>query len=245
MDEQSITQTVATSDSGLTPGTILKGCDDDAQNGVSVRNMPERREGYEWYVFRANHGREDRAYQLLENLQVETYLPRHTVYTRTESGVKPVVKKMMPYFVFAYLSEYEARLFVKGPKPGDPRFEERQPKAKRDVLELNTLLSFYYNHFVTGKDGMNPPLIIPYDQMQTFYIATRLEKDVMPVEPGRFSVGEEVKVVAGEFAGLVGRVIRVQKNKQRLKVRLLFQLPCLGSFSSATIPIAFFAKTTE
>ena len=214
----------------------------EPQKGVSVRSMPERKAGYEWYVFRANYGREDRAYQLLERLEAVTYLPRHTVYTRTKTGVKSEVKKLMPYFVFAYLTVYEARLFTKGPKAGDALYEARSAEAQKDILELNQLISFYYNHFVTGKDGLNPPLIIPYVQMEAFFIATRLEKDVMPVEPGTFSVGEEVKVVEGEFAGLVGRVIRVQKSKK--KHRLLIQLPCLGSFSSASIPIAYFVRNS-
>ena len=260
MDVQSSEQTVGTSDSGLTPRTILKGCT-SAQNGVSVRNMPERKDGYEWYVFRANRGREDKAYQLLESLQAATYLPRHTVYSRTKSGVKPLVKKLMPYFVFAYLTEYEARLFTKGPKANDQLFRGRSEQDQKTIRELNILLSFYYNHFVKGDDGMNPPLIIPYGQMEKFFIATRLEKDVMPVEPGAFHVGETVQVVEGEFAGLVGRVIRVDKSKKRLNVRLtdgdtmvsfpqeepgqrrlFFQLPCLGSFSSASIPTAYFRK---
>ena len=241
MDVQSNEQAVRTSDSGLTPGTILKGCI-GAQNGVSVRSMPERKDGYEWYVFRANRGREDKAYQLLESLHAVTYLPRHTVYSRTKSGVKPLVKKLMPYFVFAYLTEYEARLFTKGPKADDQIFRSRPEKERATIHELNVLLSFYYNHFVKGSDGLNPPLTIPYGQMEQFFIATRLEKDVMPVEPASFCVDEEVLVVEGEFAGLVGRVIRVDKNKKRLNVRLLFHLPCLGSFSSASIPITCFRK---
>lgn len=261
MDEPSCEQAVATSDSGLAPGTIPKGCE-HAQNGVSVRNMPARMDGYEWYVFRADHGREDKAYQLLDALQAITYLPRHTVYTRTKTGVKSEVKKLMPYFVFAYLTDYEARLFAKGPKTSDELFKARPRADKNAILQLNQLISFYYNHFVACADGMNPPLVIPYPQMEKFWLATRLEKDVMPVTPGTFSIGEEVKVVTGEFAGLIGKIIRVDKKKNRLKVqltnggmalpptapshqRLFFQLPCLGSFCSASIPTAYFSKLDD
>lgn len=259
MDHPSIPQTVETSDSGLTPSTIPGGCS-NAQNGLSVRNMPALREGYEWYVFRASYGREEKASQLLEHLQVFTYIPRHTIYTRTKTGVKPLVKKMMPNFVFAYLTASEARLFTRGPKTIDRRFEEMPQADQKNILELNTLISFYYNHFVKGDDGMNPPLIIPYPQMREFFIATRLEKDVIPLETGTFRVGEDVEVVEGEFKGLRGKVILVETNKKRLKIqltkngqmlpppaeegrrRLFFQLPCLGSFGSASIPTAYFRK---
>ena len=81
MDEQSKTTTVEAIDSGLAPGTILKRCD-DAQNGVSVKNvpeptdshMPEMKAGYYWYVFRASYGREERATKLLkEKLGADLY----------------------------------------------------------------------------------------------------------------------------------------------------------------------------
>ena len=59
MDATSTKDTVETSDAGLAPSTIPGGCN-DAQNGVSVENVPPQKEGYEWYVFRASYGREDK-----------------------------------------------------------------------------------------------------------------------------------------------------------------------------------------
>ena len=241
MDQPSIRQTVGTSDSGLTPRTTLGGCD-NAQNGVSVRSVPERKDGHEWYVFRASYGREDKAYKIMEQLQVTTYMPRHTVYSKAKSGVKAEVRKLMPNFVFAYLTRAEAHLFARGPKATDTDFKQRAKEDQRDILALNQFLSFYYNHFDVGKDGMNPPLTIPYPQMEQFIIATRLEKDVIPLSPGTFQVGEEVEVIEGDFKGLVGKVLQVNKNNKRLKVRLMFQLPCLGSFGSASIPTAYLKK---
>ncbi|MBO6144405.1 MAG: KOW motif-containing protein [Prevotella sp.] len=204
--------------------------------------MPERKDGYEWYVFRASYGREDRAKTLLERLQVFSYVPRHTVYRRTKTGVKSEVRNLLPNFVFAYLTAREARLLAKGPVAHDTFFDEKSRQDQEDILALNTLLSFYYNHFVKGNDGMNPPLVVPYHQMKEFFIATRLEKDVIPLSPGTFRVGEEVEVVEGDFKGLTGKVLYVHSNKKRLKVRLMFQLPCLGSFGSASIPISYFRK---
>ena len=275
MDVQS--DTVVTLDSGLASGTIPKGCN-DAQNGVSVRNMPleidshipPMRDGYDWYVFRASYGREDRASQLLhEGLGVFTYIPRRTVYTRTDTGVKPKIENLLPNIVFAFLPEYEARLYAKGPTDEDTNFKIAPKETKKTIFELNTLISFYYDHFKTGSDGMNKPLLIPYSKMELFVNATWPEKNVIPLSQDKaqraeYAIGEEVEVIEGMFKGLKGRVIRKIDNKHRLGVqlinggmqqptspksrerrRLLFQLPCLGSFGSAYIPVSYFRKIEE
>ena len=275
MDAQS--DTVETLDSGLTSGIIPKECD-SAPDGVSVRNMsietdshiPPKREGYDWYVFRASYGREDRASKLLhEGLGVFTYIPRRTVYTRTETGVKPKIENLLPNIVFAFLPEYEARLYVKGPTDEDTNFKIAPKETKKTIFELNTLISFYYDHFKKGSDGMNTPLLIPYSKMELFVNATWPEKNVIPLGQDKaqwdeYAIGEEVEVIEGMFKGLKGRVIRKIDNKHRLGVqlinggmqqptspksrerrRLLFQLPCLGSFGSAYIPVSYFRKIKE
>lgn len=270
MDVQS--GTVETLDSGLTSGIIPKGCD-SAQEGVSVRNMPAEtdshippmREGYDWYVFRASYGREDRASKLLHDvLGVFTYIPRRTVYKRTETGVKPKIENLLPNIVFAFLPEYEARLYAKGPSDEDSNFKDASKETRRTIFELNTLISFYYDHFRKGSDGMNKPLLIPYSKMEIFVNATWPEKNVIPLvqeQQMEYTIGEEVEVIEGVFKGLKGRVIRKIDNKHRLGVqfinggmqqpkspksrerrRLLFQLPCLGSFGSAYIPVSYFRK---
>lgn len=266
--------TVETFDSGLASGTSPKGCD-LAQNGVSVRNMPAetdshippKRKGYDWYVFRASYGREDRAGQLLHDvLGVFTYIPRRTVYKRTETGVKPKIENLLPNIVFAFLPEHEARLYAKGPSDNDAYFKSATKETKKTIFELNTLISFYYDHFKKGNDGMNKPLLIPYNKMEIFVNATWPEKNVIPLSQDKtqleeYAIGEEVEVVEGVFKGLKGRVIRKIDNKQRLGVqilnggmqqpkspksrerrRLFFQLPCLGSFGSAYIPVSYFRK---
>lgn len=271
MDVQ--TDTAETLDSGLTSGIIPKECD-NARNRVSVRSMhaetdshmPPMREGYDWYVFRASYGREDRASKLLhEGLGVFTYIPRRTVYTRTETGVKPKIENLLPNIVFAFLPEREARLYAKGPSDEDANFKIASKETKKTIFELNTLISFYYDHFKKGNDGMNKPLLIPYSKMELFVNATWPEKNVIPLgQEVEYAIGEEVEVIEGIFKGLKGRVIRKIDKKYRLGVqfvnggmqqptspksrerrRLLFQLPCLGSFGSAYIPVSYFRKIEE
>jgi transcription antitermination factor NusG len=219
--------------------------------------MPEEKAGYDWFVFRASYSREEKASELIERLNAPAYVARHTVYTRTKTGVKSQVKILIPNLVFAYLSHQEAELFVKGPTLKDLQFQRRTEEEKKNILKLTQILSYYYNHFKLA-GGKNPPLTIPYKDMEKFIIATSSEKDVMPIDEREFEIGEEVQVVMGEFMGLRGRVMRRQARTKKLLVqlhdnvpllpaqggakRLCFQLPCLGSFCSALIPSAYFRK---
>ena len=267
MDAMSNTDTVETLDSGLIPSTIPGGCK-DAQNGVSVENMPERKDGYEWYVFRASYGRAAKAAEFLTILGVTSYIALHTVYKTKGGKRKRAIAPLIPGIIFAYLTEADAELVTKGLTSSSVDvavvsiLQSKNANEKAAIGELNKIISYYYDHFrIDEHTRKNPPLTIPSIAMENFIKATSSHKDVMPVEPREFNIGEEVKVVNGEFAGLVGKVIQIEKGKKRLKVqltdnnqktsssnqnnerrRLLFQLPSLGSFCSASIPVEYFSK---
>lgn len=255
MDVPSISNTVETTDSGLTPRTIPGGCI-DAQNGVSVENVPEPKAGYEWYVFRASYSREDKASDLFGSLGVPSYVARHTVYVEAKGGVKAILKILLPNLVFAYLTKTESELLTKGPVLQTALFHSKTEEEQKRILKLSDIISYYYNHFKT-ENGKNPPLTIPYNDMLRFIIATSTAKDVMPVDVREIDIGEEVEVFVGEFKGLRGKVLRKHAGKKKLTVqlhasaplfqegdkrRLCFQLPCLGSFCTALIPAAYFRK---
>ena len=258
MDAQSTVDAVETDDSGLTPSTIPGGCD-DSQNGVSVGNMPEPKANHEWYVFRASYGREEKAETIFKGFDIVTYIPRHTIYIRIKNRVKSVTKNLLPNFVFAYLTKEEAELYTKGYRSDGDMFQSKSVDDKKNITELTHIISYYYDHFNKGQDGRNPPLTIPFGAMTQFYIATRTEKDVMPVNEREYKIGEEVVVTSGEFKGLRGKVIRELKSKGKLQIqfvtgeapatsngkakrRLLFKLPCLGDFCSASIPVEYFIQ---
>ena len=263
MDATSNTDAVEALDSGLTPSTIPGGCK-NAQNGVSVENVPEPKDGYEWYVFRASYGRAEKAANYLKALGVEPYIALTTVYSMKNGKRRKEIKPLIAGIVFAYLTGLEAGLFAKGPESSDEdvkaAFNARQKEDRTSIVELNRILSYYYDHFhIDNQTGKNPPLTIPYGVMKNFIYATNTHRDVRPVSPDEFTIGEEVRVVEGEFAGLEGKIIKVETKKKRLKIqltnggmqtpqtktgrsRLLFQLPCLGTFCSASIPVAYFQK---
>lgn len=265
MDEQSNIETVETTDSGLTPSTIPGVCK-DVQNGVSVRNMPAPKDGYYWYVFRASYGRAEKAAEKMLELEVFSYIAYHTVQIMKNGKRKRTVKPLIPGIIFAYLTDDDAELITRGPKPivkgSKDAFDSLDKKKKDSIFELTKILSYYYDHFhIDKRSGLNPPLTIPYREMADFINATCTKKDVRPLKKGSFVAGDEVIVVTGEFKGLRGRVLRNYEGKKQLRVqfsydptnpsvkdkngeknRLCIQLPCLGYFSTASIPAAYFKK---
>lgn len=271
MDAESKVDTVETVDSGLTSSTIPGRCEHKAQNGASVGNVPEPREGYEWYVFRVSYSRISKVRACLDLLESCSYIPYHTVHVMENGKRRRKIKPLISGIVFAYLTSQQSRLYTKGPKnnnaekplaPADKTindlFISLSPEKRAAVIGLPKLISYYYNHFETDGEGKNPPLTIPYPTMSNFINGTHTRKGVKPLQEGTFIVGDEVEVVEGEFKGLRGRVIKQDKSKKRLRVqmtgfgadpevrqehgRICLALPLLGSFSSADIPTAYFKK---
>ena len=236
MDVESKVDTVETVDSGLTSSTIPGRCERKAQNGVSVGNVPEPREGYEWYVFRVSYSRISKVRACLDMLESSSYVPYHTVHVMEKGKRRRKIEPLISGIIFAYLTSQQSRLYTKGPKvirkndankplaPGDKAinnmFISLQPEKRAAVIDLTKLISYYYNHFESDGEGKNPPLMIPYTTMSNFINGTHTRKGVKPLQEGTFTVGDEVEVVEGEFKGLRGRVIKEDKSKKRLRVQM-------------------------
>ena len=236
MDAESNVDTVETVDSGLTSSTIPGRCERKAQNGVSVGNVPEPREGYEWYVFRVSYSRISKVRACLDMLESSSYVPYHTVHVMEKGKRRRKIEPLISGIIFAYLTSLQSRLYTKGPKvmrkndadkplaPADKTINDMfiglEPEKRAAVIGLTKLISYYYNHFETDGEGKNPPLIIPYATMSNFINGTHTRKGVKPLQEGTFTVGDEVEVVEGEFKGLRGRVIKEDKSKKRLRVQM-------------------------
>lgn len=236
MDAESKVDTVETVDSGLTSSTIPGRCERKAQNGVSVGNVPEPREGYDWYVFRVSYSRISKVRACLDMLESSSYVPYHTVHVMEKGKRRRKIEPLISGIIFAYLTSPQSRLYTKGPKvmrkndadkplaPADKTINDMfiglEPEKRAAVIGLTKLISYYYNHFETDGEGKNPPLIIPYATMSNFINGTHTRKGVKPLQEGTFTVGDEVEVVEGEFKGLRGRVIKEDKSKKRLRVQM-------------------------
>ena len=124
--------------------------------------------------------------------------------------------------LFAYMTEQEAERYVKN----------------SDVSQYAT---YYYNHFVTDKNGYNPPLTVCSRDMASFIKATALlDEHVMEVDLNtcHFVSDELVRVTAGPFEGIVGRVARVARQK-----RVIIHIKGLQSgLTTAYIPPYFLEK---
>ena len=159
--------------------------------------------GRKWFVLRASYGRSVKAEQLLKELGFTTYNPLHAVVKMVKGRRRRVQLPLLPGLFFAH-SE---------PRPLDLAIKEPAVRA---------LVSYYYDHFHQAAGGNNPPLVVPDQCMQSFIIATSaIGQDVRVVNPSQvhYKSGDIVRVIAGEFTGVVGRVARTA-GQQRVVINI-------------------------
>ena len=185
----------------------------NSRPGVSVgRGLTS---GKQWFVLRVSYNRYVKARNFLDENLIEYYLPMRAVLT---SSGKRNNEPLLPNLIFAYVCEETVKALI-----------ENNPR--------NTVLSYYYNHFVLNEFGKNPPLVVPEDEMLNFINVTSVDNEhIMIVEPERchYKSGDKVRIVGGDFKGVEGKVARVS-GQQRVVVEI--QGLCL--IATAYIPSAF------
>ena len=192
-----------------------------SQTGVSVRYVPCK--DREWFVFRIKYGQTQAVADAIIEDGTYVYLAKVWKDIRNkETGKKQ--RKLFPFMnlLFAYVTEQEAAKYVINSK-------------------LSKYTTFYYNHFVTNKTGYNPPLTISSRDMEPFVKATSLlDEHVMEIDlkTCRFVSNDLVRVTAGPFEGIIGRVARIARQK-----RVVIHLKGLQSgITTAYIPPHFLEK---
>lgn len=213
--------------SGLTPAAIPPA--KSSQTGVSVEYVPDANKN--WYVLRASYGRELLAEELLIQSHAYAYVAKQYRYIEVNGRPKRVLDNMISNLVFAYLSPSEAIMFVKN----------NLPDVSSPAPQLVPFLSFYYDHFSEGELWRNPPLTVPEHEMLNFIRATCThDENLLLLQGGDFhyKTDDEVEVIAGQFKGVRGRVIRA-RGQQRVLIKIS-QLNCLCA--TAYIPSAFLQK---
>ena len=195
-----------------------------SQTGVSVRYVPCK--DREWFVFRIKYGQTQTVADAIIEDGTYVYLAKVWKDIRNkETGKKQ--RKLFPFMnlLFAYVTEQEAAKYVINSK-------------------LSKYTTFYYNHFVTNKTGYNPPLTISSRDMEPFVKATSLlDEHVMEIDlkTCRFVSNDLVRVTAGPFEGIIGRVARIARQK-----RVVIHLKGLQSgITTAYIPPHFLEKVEE
>ena len=181
--------------------------------GVSVgRGLTS---GKQWFVLRVSYNRCVKARDFLDENLIEYYLPMRAVLT---SSGKRNNEPLLPNLIFAYVCEETVKALI-----------ENNPR--------NTVLSYYYNHFVLNEFGKNPPLVVPEDEMLNFINVTSVDNEhIMVVEPERchYRSGDKVRIVGGDFKGVEGKVARVSGQQ-----RVVVEIRGLCLIATAYIPTAF------
>lgn len=122
--------------------------------GESSNFIPKDRP--QWFVLRATYGRWKKAVDLLEDNDIETYVPMHDITKLINGKRRTFHEPLLPDIVFARLSRTMAEQFVKDPAPSSKWLKYYTDKTK--PLENAT--------------GLNPPIVIPDNEMLNFIKAT-------------------------------------------------------------------------
>lgn len=145
-----------------------------------------------------------------------------TVVKKEINGKKKLVQQpLLPNLVFAYMTCEQSLELVKEPARTASYIKYYTDKTKPIVEET----------------GLNPPMIIPDNEMKNFINATSVPSEhsgMMPKERVHYKSGELVRVIKGDFTGVIGRVARASGQQ-----RIAIDIDGLGTFVTAYIPNDF------
>ena len=197
----------------------------NSHEGVSINYAPVPKKKADsidghWYVLRTTYGREKKAYEFITNKGVTAFCPMINTVKIVNGKRKTVKESLIPNIFFAYGTEKEIRSFV------------------FDNVNL-PYLRFYYDRFRVGGKIEKKPLIIPENQIETLRIICQADSTDVIISNGelpKFQTGQLVRVVDGQFKGVIGRVARYQ-GQQRVGIFI----NGLMTVATAYIPSAFVA----
>ena len=202
---------------------------ENSHTGVTSPFVPKP--NHHWFVFRVLYGHTAEALKALNDAGVTVYIPMRN-QTKLVSGKRIFVRQpLLPGLVFAYMTREKTHEFVRHPAKTASFLKYYTDKTK--PVEAGTM--------------HNPPVIIADNVMLRFIEASRVESEhsmILPHERCRFKKNELVRVTAGAFKGIVGRVIRAA-GQQRVGI----SINGVGIFVTAYIPSDFMEicdnRTTE
>ena len=195
---------------------------ENSQTGVSSDCVYKEKK--QWFVLRATYGRTEKAIGILQDANVETYLPMHYVIKELSGKRKLVHEPLLPNIIFARMSREKTHEFVKEPALTAKWLKYYTDKTK--PVEKDT--------------GKNPPVIIPDNEMLNFIKVTSVNSEhimVLPPERCHFKSGDFVRVIDGAFTGVVGRVGRAAGQQ-----RVFVVLEGVCNVATAYIPNDFIQK---
>lgn len=195
---------------------------ENSHTGASSDCVPN--EKVQWFVLRATYGRTQKALDILKKANVETYLPMHYVVKEIDGKRKRFYEPLLPNIIFARMTRLKSHEFVKEPAQTASWLKYFTDKTK--PIEEST--------------GLNPPVVIADREMENFINACEVPNEhsgMMPKERVHYKGGELVKIMKGDFKGIIGKVARVGGQQ-----RVAIDIEGLGTFVTAYIPNDFMEK---
>lgn len=211
-----------------------RGCDSPPHIGLTSNVSPEaqssqtgvsseyaRQEGHDWFVLRATYNRVNAAVEKAKKNGIKTYVPMHYVQKVIVGKKKRIQQPLLPNFLFIYATREQADGFV-----------------KKTVNEPTSFIKYYLDKTLPLEaNGKNPPLIIPYNAMINFIKATSTDSEhvrIVTPEQCHYKSGDKVRVIAGDFKGVVGKVARIAGQQ-----RIVVEISGLCLVATAYIPTDF------
>ena len=211
-----------------------RGCDSPPHIGLTSNVSPEAQssqtgvsseyilqEGYSWFVLRATYNRVNAAVEKAKMIGIKTYVPMHCVQKVIAGKKKRIQQSLLPSLLFIYATREQADSLV-----------------KKSVDELSSYIKYYLDKTLPLEaNGKHPPLTIPYNAMISFIKATSTDSEhvrIVTAEQCHYKSGDIVRVIAGEFKGVVGKVARIAGQQ-----RVVVDISGLCMVATAYIPTDF------
>ncbi|MEG1616678.1 MAG: UpxY family transcription antiterminator [Bacteroidales bacterium] len=163
-----------------------------------------------WFAARTRYKQERRICECLAELGIEYYAPFQTEKRQWSDRVKIVEVPLIPSLVFLRAEFEKATSLL-----SDPR------------------LSIHYMRDLANAQR----LIVPDRQMEQFMRLAHLQTDGLTLLDHNLKPGDRVRVIAGEFKGIEGELIRIKRHK-----RVVVRMERLFALATTYIPGEFLER---
>lgn len=195
-----------------------------SQTGVSSDYA--QKANHEWFVLRITYNRIQKAHGIISASDIQSYMPMHYAIKKEIGKKKRILQPLLPNLLFVYATREAVNSIIKN------------KGAETSILK------FYLDKTKPlEENGKHPPLTIPFAAMTNFIKATSTNNDhvrIVSSEQCHYKSGDIVKVIAGEFEGVTGKVARIAWQQ-----RVVVEISGLCLVATAYIPTDFIIKENE
>ena len=195
-----------------------------SQTGVSSDYA--QKANHEWFVLRITYNRIQKAHGIISASDIQSYMPMHYAIKKEIGKKKRILQPLLPNLLFVYATREAVNSIIKN------------KGAETSILK------FYLDKTKPlEENGKHPPLTIPFAAMTNFIKATSTNNDhvrIVSSEQCHYKSGDIVKVIAGEFEGVTGKVARIAGQQ-----RVVMEISGLCLVATAYIPTDFIIKENE